>query len=59
MPPVNGEGLTKSDGYMQIIEALQVAKAIIIKIWSGIKGCNEEVIRACGGLPAGPPPHEG
>ena len=44
---------------MQIKDALQVAKANIIKIWSGIKGCNEEVIRACGGLPAGPPPHEG
>ena len=31
MPPVNGEGLTKSDGYMKIREALQVAKANIIK----------------------------
>ena len=27
-------------------------------IWSCIEGCYEEVIRACGGLPAGPPPHE-
>ena len=44
---------------MQIIEVLQVAKANIIKIWSGIEGCKEEVIRACGGLPVGPPPHEG
>ena len=31
MPPVNGEGLTKSDGYMQIKEALQVAMANIVK----------------------------
>ena len=31
MPPLNGEGLAKSDWYMQIKEALQVAKAKIIK----------------------------
>ena len=29
--PINGEGLAKSDGYMQIKEVLHVAKADIIK----------------------------
>ena len=29
--PIHGEGLTKSDWYMQIIKVLQVAKVVIIK----------------------------
>ena len=31
MPPTHGEGLTTSDLYMQIEEALQVVEADIIK----------------------------
>ena len=55
---VNRKGLWKYDWYIHTKMCCKWLRPTSSNIWSCIKGCNEEVIWACGVLPEGPPPHE-